>query len=304
MNAEEVVKAIPYKTAFVVNPAGGGGKSGRTWPHIAQHLDHCGQSYKAYFTETRGDGTRLAEKAVAAGAELVVAVGGDGTVREVINGINVNKNILGILPLGTGNGFRRSCHIPGRWETALKGLSQWSPRLVDIGEVNGTLFLNVVGIGFDAAVEKRASGKYRDLKGYLAYVAAFFKELATFRGFQAFVEFNGTIYRESNTLLVVVANGSYYGGNMCIAPQASIEDGYLDMSLIKKMKAAETIFLAFRVLLKKQLKHDSVIIRKTREIYINAESAVPAHIDGEVIGKLPMTIKIKPGSLKVLAPTG
>lgn len=298
-----MVEAIPYNTAFIVNPAGGGGNSGRIWKRIAQRLDQSGQRYLAYFTETRGDGTRLAEQAVTAGAELVVAVGGDGTIREVINGINVNKNILGIIPLGTGNGFRRSCHIPGKWESALNGLSQWSPRVIDIGEVNGTLFLNVVGIGFDAAVENIASEKYKKLKGYLSYIAAFFEELVLFKTFQSSLACNGTVCLESDTLLVVAANGSYYGGNMCIAPQARIDDGYLDICLIKKMRAVETIYLALKVLLRKPLDHEAVIIKKTRQIYIYAESDIPVHIDGEVIGKLPIEIKIKPAALKVLAPS-
>jgi len=299
-----MVEAIPYNTAFIINPAGGSGNSGRIWVRIAQQLDQSGQRYLAYFTEARGDGTRLAEQAVAAGAELVVAVGGDGTIREVINGINVNKNILGIIPLGTGNGFRRSCNIPGQWESALNGLSQWSPRVIDIGEVNGTLFLNVVGIGFDAAVENIASGKYKNLKGYLSYIAAFFKELVSFKAFHSSLVCDGTVCVESDTLLVVAANGSYYGGNMCIAPQARIDDGYLDICLIKKMKALETTFLALKVLLKKPLDHESVITKKTRQIYIYAENDVPVHIDGEVIGKMPIEIKIKPSALRVLAPAG
>jgi diacylglycerol kinase (ATP) len=157
---------FPYRTAFIINPTGGGGHAGKVWPKIANLLDKSGQPYSAYLTREQNDGTWLAAKAVEEGAELVVAVGGDGTISEVLNGIVLKETILGIIPLGTGNGFRHSTAIPGQWEEALNGLSYWSPRLVDVGRVNKSLFLNVVGIGFDAAVEQLASGKYHSLKGY------------------------------------------------------------------------------------------------------------------------------------------
>jgi len=215
---------FPYRTAFIVNPTGGGGHAGKVWTKIARLLDKSGQPYSAYLTREQGDGTWLAAKAVEEGAELVVAVGGDGTIREVLNGIVLKETIFGIIPLGTGNGFRHSTAISGRWEEALNGLSYWSPRLVDVGRVNKSLFLNVVGIGFDAAVEQLASGKYHNLKGFLAYVPAFIEELASFKHFKAKLYYNNHDQLIKDALLVLISNGAYYGGQMCIAPQASIDD--------------------------------------------------------------------------------
>ncbi len=297
-----MISLIPYKTAFVVNPASGSGHALIIWKKVAATLETAGQEHRVYYTQSRGDGTRLARQAADDGSELIVGVGGDGTLREIVNGLNLKKNILGIIPAGTGNGFRRSCNIPWYWATALKGLSQWSPRFVDIGEVNGTYFINTVGIGFDAAIEQQASGKYHNLKGYFPYIAAFFKELVSFKSFHSTIKCNGVFYEENNTLVIAVANGSYYGGKMCIAPQASIDDSFLDVCLVKKRRPPEITMLAAQVLFKKHLHSSSIITEKTRRVIIEADHEIPVHIDGDVIGLLPINIKIKPAALRLLAP--
>jgi YegS/Rv2252/BmrU family lipid kinase len=293
---------FPYRTAFIINPTGGGGHAGKVWPKIARLLDKSGQTYSAYLTREQGDGTWLAAKAAKEGAELVVAVGGDGTISEVLNGIELKKTILGIIPLGTGNGFRHSTAIPGQWEEALYGLSSWSPRLVDVGRVNKSLFLNVVGVGFDAAVEQLASGKYHSLKGFLAYIPAFIEELASFKHFKASLNYNKHEQLINDALLVLISNGAYYGGQMSIAPQASIDDGELDLTLIRNIQPTETAVLAAQALLKRPFTHDSVSLEKLTKIVITAEDDVPIHIDGEVVGSQSIEIEIIPKALKLLAP--
>jgi diacylglycerol kinase (ATP) len=293
---------FPYRTAFIVNPTGGGGHAGKVWTKIARLLDKSGQPYSAYLTREQGDGTWLAAKAVEEGAELVVAVGGDGTIREVLNGIVLKETIFGIIPLGTGNGFRHSTAISGRWEEALNGLSYWSPRLVDVGRVNKSLFLNVVGIGFDAAVEQLASGKYHNLKGFLAYVPAFIEELASFKHFKAKLYYNNHDQLIKDALLVLISNGAYYGGQMCIAPQASIDDGKLDLTIIKNIQPAETAVIAAQALLKRPFEHDSISLERITKITITADNDVPIHIDGEVVLSQPIEIEIFPKALNLLSP--
>jgi diacylglycerol kinase (ATP) len=293
---------FPYRTAFIINPTGGGGHAGKVWPKIANLLDKSGQPYSAYLTREQNDGTWLAAKAVEEGAELVVAVGGDGTISEVLNGIVLKETILGIIPLGTGNGFRHSTAIPGQWEEALNGLHYWSPRLVDVGRVNNSLFLNVVGVGFDAAVEQLASGKYQNLKGYLAYVPAFLEELASFKHFKVILRYDTHDQLVKDALLVLVSNGAYYGGQMCIAPQASIDDGKLDLTVIRNIQPAETAVLAAQALLKRPFNHDSVSLEKLTKISISADNDVPIHIDGEVVVSQSLEIEIIPKALKLLSP--
>jgi diacylglycerol kinase (ATP) len=288
----------------VVNPTAGQGKALKVWDKTASILKQSGQDFAFYLTEKQGDGTRMAGEAARAGAELIVGVGGDGTLNEIVNGLNFSDNILGIIPTGTGNGFRRSCSIPGNWQAALSGLSQWKPRYIDLGRVNDHYFLNVVGIGFDAAVEELASGKYHNLKGYLSYIPAFIEELATFKYFPAILCFEQTSHQEDKLLLIVINNGAYYGGSMCIAPQASVDDGKLDLTIIRRIGARETIILAVRALLKKQLTHKAISKETIRSIRIESDESVPIHIDGELIGKLPITIELKASTLKIMAPGG
>jgi YegS/Rv2252/BmrU family lipid kinase len=293
---------IPYETAFVVNPTSGSGYAGKTWPHIAEMLDQSGQQYKVYFTRGSGDGTVLAAKAVREGAELVVAVGGDGTLFEVVNGIDPDRTVFAVIPLGTGNGFRRSCSLPGQWQAVLQGFSIWQPRLIDLGLINGSYFLNVAGIGFDAAVAEMASDKYKIIGGYTAYLIAFFDELTHFDHFSTRIECEQWEVEQENTLLVVAANGPYYGGGFTIAPQASIDDGLIDLIIIRRMNKPETTLLAFQAMVGKHLDHSAVIATKIEHVKIEADHQVPVHIDGEVIGRLPLNIGIKPGALKILAP--
>ncbi|MDW7740132.1 MAG: diacylglycerol kinase family lipid kinase [Bacillota bacterium] len=302
MNHYDRTLKLRYNTAFIVNAEAGGGKAGRVWQQIEQLLNEAGQRYTVYFTDRPGDGTILAAKSVKKGAELVVAVGGDGSLREVVNGIDLGKIILGILPLGTGNGFRRSTGIPGRWQEALYGLNSWEPQNVDIGSINETFFLNVVGIGFDAAVAEMASHKYRFIKGYMAYLAAFFNELLHFEHFAAELSCDGQILKEDNTLLVVIANGRFYGGALSIAPNASITDGNLDLLLVKGKTNPETTVIAVKALMKKHLTHDGVLSMVGKEITVGADHPVLVHVDGEVIGNLPVRIKVHPKALKLLTP--
>ncbi len=293
---------IPYNTAFVVNPAAGGGYAGRVWPQIATALDNANQKYGVYYTSMQGEGEKLAREAEKEGAELVVAIGGDGTLREVVNGIDHQKTLFSFIPSGTGNGFRRSCGMPGHWDQVLTGLNDWPPRLIDLGIVNESYFLNVVGVGFDAAVAEMASGKYGNVKGYMAYIAAFFEELVEFREFQAEIRGSDINLEVERTLLAVVANGTNYGGSFSIAPQARIDDGLLDLLVARKAGTPETTLLAVRALAGRHLGDSGVICSKGLRYSIDADHQVPVHIDGEVIGSLPVEISLLPAALKIIAP--
>jgi len=245
----------------------------------------------------------LAHIAGKEGAELIVAVGGDGTLREVVNGIDFDRHIFGVIPAGTGNGFRRSLLIPGDVETALLNMARWKPRRIDVGVVNGDYFLNVVGVGFDAAVEKMASGKYQNLRGYFSYLAAFLEELTSFQPFESTVGYNGSQLHREDTMLIAVANGSYYGGRMCIAPRAVIDDGLLDLCLVGSINPPETTMLAVKALMQRDLTHSSILSETVKMLQIVAPKEIPVHVDGDLIGSLPLRISIKKQVLRVLAPT-
>ncbi len=296
-------KIIPYNTAFVVNPTAGDGKTGRIWPKLEEMLQQSGQPYRVYFTRKTGDGTGLAARASDQGAELVVAVGGDGTLKEVLNGIDLANNIFGVIPVGTGNGFVRSLSIPLKWEKALQGLTRWEPRRIDIGRANNVLFLNSAGVGLDGAVARAASSKYGAIKGYLAYALALVDQTAAFSRFQCKVKCNGLYFEDDRALVVLVANGRYYGGKLCIAPQASLEDGYLDLVLIRKRSIPDLIGTGIRMAVRTHLSSRAVIKMQGQTFDIETSREVPLQIDGEVTPATYAKVEVIPSALKVLAPS-
>jgi diacylglycerol kinase (ATP) len=293
---------ISYKTAFIVNPKAGRGKTLKVWSMLEPILQAAGQPYRVYYTRFRGDGTNIAEQVRANGAELIVGIGGDGTLLEVINGLDLKKNIFGIIPAGTGNGFRRSMKIPGNCHQAFLGLSQWEPQKIDLGTINGMYFLNVVGFGFDAAVAKQATIDNKVLKGYPAFVSAAFSKLATFGSFPSTVSHDTHTLEEKKTFLAVISNGRYYGGQLCIAPQAKLNDGKLDLCMVRKVDPFTTTVIGLKAFFEKHLGHKALYIAACEDVNIQADESIPVHIDGEVLGSLPAKIGVVPGALQILAP--
>ncbi len=302
MLKKDRVKKIPYRTAFVINPAAGDGKAGRIGPRLEEVLHQTGQPYRVYFTLKAGDGTGLAARACDEGAEVVVAVGGDGTLKEVLNGLDLDKNILGVIPAGTGNGFIRSLSIPLQWKKAFQGLNHWNPRRIDIGRFNNELFLNSAGIGLDGAVAEAASSRYKRFKGYLAHTFALMDQAPAFNRFKCMVRCNGLQFEDDQTLIALVANGRYYGGKLCIAPQASVDDGYLDLLLIRKRSIPELIATGVRVAVRKHLSSRAVIKMQGHNFYIRTSRELPLQIDGDVTFTDSFKVAIIPSGLRVLAP--
>ena len=296
------IAKIPYQTAFVVNPSAGEGKAKHTWSRVESELQKYGQQYRVYFTSSAGEATGLAARAAQEGAKLIVAVGGDGTLRETVSGLDLGKNVFGAIPAGTGNGFVRSCKIPLHWRKALRGLSCWNPQPVDLGIINNTVFLNIIGFGFDGAVVEKAATKYRRLKGYLAYLAAFLDHAGKFKRFHCKARCNGFYFEENQAILAFVANGSYYGGKLRIAPQAAIDDGYLDLCLFRRRNIPEVIGLGARVAIRWHLSSRATLVLKGRKLYLETRQKVPAHIDGDLVEMSSAEIKIKPSALRILAP--
>ncbi len=216
--------------------------------------------------------------------------------------MDIEKNVLAIIPTGTGNGFSRSCNISRKWQAALKGLGKWEERLVDVGLVNGRYFVNVVGVGFDAAVEEMVSGKYKNIKGYLAYIIAFFDKLTIFKSFKTIISCDDQVFDSDNTLMVVTANGSYYGGKFGVAPQASIDDGKFDLCIINYISIPSATYMAVKALFKRHLTKEAVITTRGEKILVEAEEDVPVHVDGELTGQLPIEITMHKAALRMLAP--
>jgi len=159
-----------------------------------------------------------------------------------------------------------------------------------------------VGIGLDGAVAEAASARYKSIKGYLAYAVALVEQAASFSRFQCKVKCNGLHFEEDQALLVLIANGRYYGGKLCIAPQALVDDGYFDLLVIRKGGIPELLSLGTRVAVRKHLSSRAVTKMRGRTISLETSRLLPLQIDGDVWKTASVDVKIIPSVLRILAP--
>lgn len=297
--------SFPYRTAFVVNPHAGGGRGQKTWNKIESFLRKKKVEYEVYFAGINGeDATQAAALASGNGAEMIVAIGGDGTVKEVVNGMDTEKNILGLISGGTANGFRRSLKIPHNVIASLKGLFHWPVINMDLGKVNDKYFVNSVGLGFDAQVAKTATNPNNWLKGYPAFIVACLKHL-NFAPRTISYQIDGGPVKKQDTVLTLAANGCFYGGQLCVAPQAEIDDGILDFEYVEPVNKVWYLGMLGLALLRSHLWLKGFHVDKAKKIFIDCkDDTMPVQIDGETRDemKFPLEISIFHKALKVVSP--
>lgn len=280
---------------LVVNPNAGGGRPRKLLGAIERALRAWGVHYTVELTKGPGDATKLA---AASQSEVVISVGGDGTVNEVLNGLRPGVS-LGIVPAGSGNDLIKSLPIPPRPMDALHTAVHGRSLMVDAGSVSCSvhssggkdagvpvaprLFLNGVGIGFDAEVAVR-KGEIPYLTGTLVYVAAVLQTLGRYKS-PLFKVCSREISRESRQLLVAVGNGRCAGGGFYLTPEADPSDGELDVCLIDHVSIFTILRLMPRVMKGKHTGHPSVTLSRTREITLESSTPFFVHADGEIVGR-------------------
>ncbi|CEG28251.1 diacylglycerol/lipid kinase family protein [Bacillus sp. B-jedd] len=304
---------------IIVNPKAGNGKCRRIWKEVDEQLAGLGISYEAFFTDYPGHGAVLALRAVelAAGRPaVIVAVGGDGTAHEVLNGIGDKRNIsFAFIPGGSGNDFSRGFRLPPRANDALVemlGLVEAKPAYVDCGSIsiNGgsRLFINSAGIGFDALVSKKANesvmkGFFNKLSlGKLVYVYILLKELFTYKRSTIELTIDGKRHVFEKVWFVTMSNQPYYGGGMIISPEASPNDGELDITVVHKLSKAKLLLVFMSVFGGKHIYFKEVRTFKGKEITFTSSPLLHIHADGEYLGMSSREkIKAIPGSVGVLS---
>jgi YegS/Rv2252/BmrU family lipid kinase len=253
------------------------------------------------YTQGRGHAITLASHAAGNGFDYVVAVGGDGTINEVAQGLIHTATPMGILPRGSGNGLARHLGISVNLHEAIDSLFSNHIIRMDTLLINNKLSLNVSGIGFDGHIANLFANK--KIRGLFGYVRLTLRELFNFHEFDATVTLNEkTFFRKA--FIIAVANSSQYGNNIKIAPLASVCDGLLDISIMKKVPLHNLMFIyAF---LTGSLKNSvSCEMQKTKQVQIKTSTPVAYHIDGEPCGVSDtFLIQLKEASLAVLVPAG
>lgn len=293
------------KTAFffIINLIAGQGRCKEIYPKIKLELDRRKISYDLHFTNEPLEAMDVAKMGIDAGFSHIVAMGGDGTINEIANGLVGNDALLGVIPAGTGNDFIRMLGIPSNPMDALDTLVSGVPRTVDLGQVDDDrCFVNGLGIGIDAQVARRVLQMERK-RGATAYITAAVREVFRFKAFSV-VLVTPEDQMELSCLSLGVANGIFAGGGFRLAPRARIDDGLIDISALGDYATVERLIRLPRVRAGKHTHWKRVTYRQTAEARIASRDKLVAHMDGEPY-RLPgamFTVRAVPGALRVLVP--
>lgn len=285
---------------FIINPISGGKDKLKIPGLIDANLDRSKFNANYSFTEYIGHASEIAEEAASKNFDIIVAVGGDGTINEIGTKVMQQNKILGILPFGSGNGLSRFLKIPMNTTQAIKVINDCKVRVIDTARFNDKCFFNMAGMGFDAHISSVFAGnKSRGLSGYLKLG---FKEMINYKPQTYHIYIDGKEYIRK-AFVVSVANSSQYGNNAHIAPHASITDGLLDVCIIKEFPIYKIPVLAYHMLNASADQSNMVEIIQGREIRIQRMSNDAIHIDGEpfFMGK-EINVSIVPLSLNIITP--
>lgn len=300
-------RSVP-EVVLIVNPTAGRGKAGRQVPEIKRLLGDAARDWQWQFTEKSGDAAALAHLAAASGARLVVAVGGDGTLHEVMNGVLGSGATVGLIPYGTGNDFARALGLYGSLETACKTLVSGITKRVDVGVLDGAgtggprHFLVLAGTGYDARTAETVNSGIRFLSGPLAYVWGAILTLAKFKPFTLTLTLDDAPSRQLKSMFVSFANAETTGGGMKIAPGAVVDDGCLDVCLVAEVSKPTLLYNLTQIFSGKHLRCSAVSLHRVRSLIVDADPPQPLLIDGEVLGTTPATVRVLPGALPFLVP--
>lgn len=286
------------KILFVINPISGG-KTKYNFPKkIDKYLDKSKFDSEFVFTEYHGHGSVLAAEALRNGVEIIVAVGGDGTINEVATQVEGTNKLMGIIPFGSGNGLARSLGIPLGDVQALKRINKLHVSKIDSGIINGRKFFNMAGIGFDAHISACFAENVK--RGLSSYAKIAFKEVSNYRSQHYRFNIDGKEY-EHQAFMVSIANSSQYGNNAHISPFASLNDGLLDICILEPFPLYKFPALVFRMFRKNTHNSRYLKIIQGSEISIIREQIAAVHLDGEpVLLETELKIGINHLSLNVL----
>ncbi|MEM9490297.1 MAG: YegS/Rv2252/BmrU family lipid kinase, partial [Myxococcota bacterium] len=247
------------RTVLVVNPQSQNGALGRRWPDVAQLLHRELGSFEEVRTGAPGDATRLAREALVAGAERVVAIGGDGTINEVANGFFDDgqpvaaEACLGILPFGTGGDFRKTLGIPNDLAGAARLLAAETTRTIDVGTLEYVdrygqpahrIFVNIASFGISGLVDRLVNESSKRLGGTLSFLSGSLRASMRYTNQRVHITFDGEPddSLDMTINMVAVANGRYFGGGMFIAPDAELDDGYFDVVALGDITMRDMVF--------------------------------------------------------------
>jgi len=285
---------------FVINKFSGGGYRPDVEGRIIEQCEKLNIESTIEFTQSPGHATELALSAVDQKLDYVFAVGGDGTVNEVAQGLLGSQVAMGILPKGSGNGLARHLGLSMSFKKSLDIVPFHRVQMIDTLSVNGKLSVNVSGIGFDGHVAGLFANKAK--RGLIGYAKLVLKEFMSYKSFDAKITLNGNSF-DSKSFIIALANSSQFGNNARVAPQASVCDELMDVCFIQKVPMSQAIGFAAKMFSGNLDSSRFVEIIKTDRVTIDIDQSIAYHIDGEAMAATDrFIIELKPASLKMLVP--
>lgn len=304
------------KFVFILNPQARNGQSKKIWSKIENELMQKGISYELYRTTGPMDAAKIAQKVLQHEEfkGIIIAIGGDGTIHEVINGMGKTETPVTCLPGGSGCDFARGFHIPLKGKKSYQWVlnSQFDVEAIDLGSYRTTSsegrFINNLGCGFDALVAKSANQskikKWMNLIGLgkLTYVYFLIKHLFTFKPTSATVSIDGEVQTFDNMWFITVSNHPFFGGGMKISPFSKPNDGIFELTVIHDISKWKLLFVFISVFWGGHLKLREVTSLQGKEVSIQTTHPQPIHADGESIGVGSISIQMDENALNIMKP--
>lgn len=283
---------------LLTNPTAGKGRAGRARELALEVFADAGHKVRSIEGRDADEALALAGECVADGVETLVACGGDGMVHIAIQALAGSDTRLGVIPAGTGNDFARYLDLPRKDPaTATRRIIEGTPRSVDLARTGSTYYATVMAAGFDAVVNERANAMAWP-RGQMRYNIATVAELRTFRPLPYTLDLDGETH-QVEAMLVAVGNGPSYGGGLRMTEGAVIDDGLLDVVIIKSIGKIELVRTYPKLFKGTHTTHPRYEVHRVKKATIAAPGVV-AYADGERIGPLPLTVECVPDALSVL----
>lgn len=286
---------------FIVNPAAARGKCAKIGEKLESYCKSNGIDFHLEYTKKPGEATSIANCSVK-NFECIVAVGGDGTINEVVNGMIDSKIKLGLIPAGCGNDLVRTLKFPNGLSQILDVLFSLKTRLIDIGKAGNTYFHNGLGIGFDAWVVQETL-RIQKLRGHFLYFYSILKTIYKYKS--PFIQLSyGNSKREERIFMINAGNGIYMGGGLKLTPEAEIDDGLLDINIIEDLTKLEVIQNLLSVYRGTHTQLPQVTTNKIEQMVIESEEGFAMHVDGELIStdEKSLEVSIVPKAIEVIVP--
>lgn len=302
-----------FKVHIIFNPASAGGRTWKRRKSIVSEIRKCWNDFIIEYTEGPGDAVTKTRHAIASGRNLIVAVGGDGTIREVVNGFYKDGKMadsgstLAIINSGTGQGFAQSLGLPKNIHRQFEVIKELNIEKTDLGRITlssgeRTLFINEFQMGIGGEVVKNVSDNHKKLTGSFAFGLGVLKVIKNVKPQYYALQIDNDVIINDELTGIVISNGNYTGGGMQLTPGAKLNDGYLDILLIPALTKKEMLSVFPGIYSGRHLKDPRFGFYRIKSLTISYAGNVVSEADGEILSQLPEKVEVLPLSLNIIRP--